>query len=194
MSRMLTASECAAWLLESDDYLIISHRRPDGDTLGSGAALCSALRRAGKRAWCLDNPETINSHRPFVAPYLAGEGAKPVTPVTVDVASEGLFPEGVTGPIPLAIDHHPSNSRFAENLPYRYQLIYLFLHISFYTIVVHNGFFHSIHVISPPIVGRDNRHFDLDPVHVALYIKVHFFKTLIAFGKRLLIHRSRHRP
>ena len=48
MSRMLTASECAAWLLESDDYLIISHRRPDGDTLGSGAALCSALRRAGK--------------------------------------------------------------------------------------------------------------------------------------------------
>ncbi len=116
MSRMLTASECAAWLLESDDYLIISHRRPDGDTLGSGAALCSALRRAGKRAWCLDNPETINNHRPFVAPYLAGEGAKPVTPVTVDVASEGLFPEGVTGPIPLAIDHHPSNSRFAENL------------------------------------------------------------------------------
>ena len=32
------------------------------------------------------------------------------------MASEGLFPEGVTGPIPLAIDHHPSNSRFAENL------------------------------------------------------------------------------
>ena len=41
----LTASECAAWLDAHDDYLIISHRRPDGDTLCSGAALCSALRR-----------------------------------------------------------------------------------------------------------------------------------------------------
>ena len=116
MSKMLTASECAAWLLAHDDYLIISHRRPDGDTLGSGAALCSALRRSGKRAWCLDNPETINSQRPFVTPYLAGEGVNPAVKVTVDVATEGLFPEGVALPIPLAIDHHPTNGRFAENL------------------------------------------------------------------------------
>ena len=48
MSRMLTASECAAWLLAHDDYLIISHRRPDGDTLGSGAALCSRAPARGQ--------------------------------------------------------------------------------------------------------------------------------------------------
>lgn len=112
----LTASECAAWLCEHDDYIIISHRRPDGDTLCSGAALCSALRRAGKRAWCFDNPETTDTYRPFVAPYLAPEGLSPSTLVTVDVASEGLFPAGISTPVPLAIDHHPSNSRFAENL------------------------------------------------------------------------------
>ena len=112
----LTASECAAWLGEHDDYIIISHRRPDGDTLCSGAALCSALRRAGKRAWCFDNPETTDTYRPFVAPYLAPEGLSPSTFVTVDVASEGLFPAGISTPVPLAIDHHPSNSRFAENL------------------------------------------------------------------------------
>ncbi len=112
----LTASECAAWLDEHDDYIIISHRRPDGDTLCSGAALCSALRRAGKRAWCFDNPETTDTYRPFVAPYLAPEGLSPSTLVTVDVASEGLFPAGISTPVPLAIDHHPSNSRFAENL------------------------------------------------------------------------------
>ena len=113
MSRMLTASECAAWLLAHDDYLIISHRRPDGDTLGSGAALCSALRRAGRRARCFDNPETISLHRPFVEPYVSGDGGDYSTLVTVDVASEGLFPDGVTGPVPLAIDHHPSNSGYA---------------------------------------------------------------------------------
>lgn len=112
----LTASECAAWLGEHNDYIIISHRRPDGDTLCSGAALCSALRRAGKRAWCFDNPETTDTYRPFVAPYLAPEGLSPSTLVTVDVASEGLFPAGISTPVPLAIDHHPSNSRFAENL------------------------------------------------------------------------------
>ena len=112
----LTACECAAWLGEHDDYIIISHRRPDGDTLCSGAALCSALRRAGKRAWCFDNPETTDTYRPFVAPYLAPEGLSPSTLVTVDVASEGLFPAGISTPVPLAIDHHPSNSRFAENL------------------------------------------------------------------------------
>ena len=112
----LTASECAAWLDAHDDYLIISHRRPDGDTLCSGAALCSALRRRGKRAWCFANPETTDTYRPFVEPYEAPEGLLPSTVITVDVASEGLFPAGVKGPIPLAIDHHPSNSRFAENL------------------------------------------------------------------------------
>ena len=112
----LTASECAAWLGEHDNYIIISHRRPDGDTLCSGAALCSALRRAGKRAWCFDDPETTDTYRPFVAPYLAPEGLSPSTLVTVDVASEGLFPAGISTPVPLAIDHHPSNSRFAENL------------------------------------------------------------------------------
>ena len=112
----LTANECAEWLASHDDYLIISHRRPDGDTLGSGAALCSALRRIGKRAWCYDNPETIALHRPFVTPYLAGEGVNPSVQVTVDVASEGLFPEGISLPVPLAIDHHPSNGRFARNL------------------------------------------------------------------------------
>ena len=43
-------AECAEILRENDDYILITHIRPDGDTLGSAAALCSALRRLGKRA------------------------------------------------------------------------------------------------------------------------------------------------
>ena len=39
----LRANECAAYLAGHDGYLLISHRRPDGDTLGSGAALCLSL-------------------------------------------------------------------------------------------------------------------------------------------------------
>lgn len=41
--------ECAAWLCEHDNILLLTHVRPDGDTLGGAAALCSALRRWGKK-------------------------------------------------------------------------------------------------------------------------------------------------
>ena len=44
----LTRNETARFLLEHDNYLILSHRRPDGDTTGSSAALCLGLRQLGK--------------------------------------------------------------------------------------------------------------------------------------------------
>lgn len=110
----LRASECAAFLRENDGYLIVSHRRPDGDTLGSGAALCSALRRLGKTAYCIRNQEITDNYKPYIEPYFAPEGFKPDCVVTVDVAGEGLFPAGAPESVQLAIDHHPSNSLFAE--------------------------------------------------------------------------------
>lgn len=110
----LTINECAAFLAAHDDYLIISHKRPDGDTLGSGAALCSALRRAGKTAYCLENPESAEIYRPFIAPYLAREGLLPSLAVTVDVADTAMFPDNAPESVCLAIDHHGTNSRFAE--------------------------------------------------------------------------------
>lgn len=41
--------ECAEWLKNHDNILLLTHVRPDGDTLGSASALCSALRRCGKK-------------------------------------------------------------------------------------------------------------------------------------------------
>ena len=114
--KNLTASECAAWLKARDGYIILSHIRPDGDTIGSGAALCSALRRAGKTAYCYDNKGIKRMFAPFAAPYLAGEGFCADTVISVDVASERLFPEGFDGKVELAIDHHPTNTLFAENV------------------------------------------------------------------------------
>lgn len=40
--------ECARLLRERDRYLIVTHTRPDGDTLGSAAALCRGLAPFGK--------------------------------------------------------------------------------------------------------------------------------------------------
>ena len=54
----MTVSEVAAYLRAHDKYLILTHRRPDGDTLGCAAALCAMLRQMGKTAGILYNRET----------------------------------------------------------------------------------------------------------------------------------------
>lgn len=105
--------QCAKTLLSHDNILILSHKNPDGDTTASSAALCSALRRAGRRAWMYNNSQIGRKLRPFVADYLAPEDFAPKFVVSVDIASETLLPLGFEGKVDLAIDHHPSNTHFA---------------------------------------------------------------------------------
>lgn len=115
----MNAMEAAALLQARDNILILTHRRPDGDTVGCAAGLCLALRQAGKAAFVLPNEDATA----LIAHYIAGleppEGWEPSFVVTVDIAGVGLFPEsakGWIGRIDLAIDHHPSNEGFgAEN-------------------------------------------------------------------------------
>ena len=52
----ITAKEAAALLRRQDNILILTHRRPDGDTTGCAAGLCAALRQIGKTAYVLYNP------------------------------------------------------------------------------------------------------------------------------------------
>ena len=58
---MLTISEAAALLREFDHVLILTHIRPDGDTVGCAAALCAGLRALGKTAYLLPNPGLTDS-------------------------------------------------------------------------------------------------------------------------------------
>lgn len=109
----MTLTDAAAWLRERDGFLILTHTRPDGDTLGSAAALCSALRRAGKRAFLYPNPEVTEKFLPFVSPFFGDKSFQPEHVISVDIASPNLFPQGFQGGVDLAIDHHPSNSGFA---------------------------------------------------------------------------------
>ena len=107
-------SRAAAILRDGDGFLILTHRRPDGDTLGSAAALCSALRRLGKRAALYPNGGVTEKYAPFVSEYIDSEVSGYTAPVSVDIAGENLFPLGWQGNVELAIDHHPSNSGFAS--------------------------------------------------------------------------------
>ena len=105
--------EFAAALCDRDAILILSHLRPDGDTLGSGAALCSALRRMGKTAYLFSNPETTARYLPYVAQFFAPADFVPACVVAVDIATPDLFPQGFSGAVDLCIDHHPSNALYA---------------------------------------------------------------------------------
>jgi len=114
---MMSSAEAAKWLLERDNFLILTHLRPDGDTLGSAAGLCSALREAGKTAYLLPNTQTTKRYAPYMTPYWA-EDFQPDYIISADIATESLFPDNAgiyKGRVDLGIDHHPSNSGFAKN-------------------------------------------------------------------------------
>ena len=110
----MNVKDCAKLLSERDDILLVTHKNPDGDTLCSAAALCSALRRRGKTAYLFPNPETTRKYLPYVEPYFAPADFAARYTVSVDVATEGLFAHGFEGKIELCIDHHPTNSHYAK--------------------------------------------------------------------------------
>ena len=112
----MTYQEAAGFLLAHDHYLILTHLRPDGDTVGCAAGLCRALRQAGKTAYVLSNREVTPLFSPYLEGLLAPEGWQPDTVVSVDIAARGLFPDNAQPyleRVDLAIDHHPSQEFFA---------------------------------------------------------------------------------
>ncbi|MCD8004964.1 MAG: DHH family phosphoesterase [Oscillospiraceae bacterium] len=114
----MDATQTAALLRQWDNLLILTHLRPDGDTVGCAAGLCLALRQLGMRAYVLHNEEAT----PVIASYIAGleppDGWQPEFVVSVDVATLDLFPQsaaGWKGQIDLAIDHHQSHTGFGKS-------------------------------------------------------------------------------
>ena len=113
----LTRSETARFLLEHDHYTILSHRRPDGDTTGSSAALCLGLRQLGKRAHVLENTEVSPRYRWLHEGLTKPEAENGDVIVSVDVASPAMLPaafQSLLGNIQLRIDHHGSATSFTD--------------------------------------------------------------------------------
>ena len=115
--KILTRADAARFLLEHDHFAILSHRRPDGDTVGCSAALCRGRRQLGKTAHVLVNKEVTPRfawlHEGLTKPWVE-EGD---TIVSVDVASPEMLPadfRSLLGKIALRIDHHSSATSFTE--------------------------------------------------------------------------------
>lgn len=106
----------AKTLLSKDKILILTHRSPDGDTIGSGYALAMALRKLGKNvkvdctdpfpekySYFTDKLEKLEFDEEFV--------------VSVDIADTKLLGEKLSDyadKIDLCIDHHGSNTKYAK--------------------------------------------------------------------------------
>lgn len=109
----MTITDIVERLRENDDFLIVTHIRPDGDTVGCGAALCNALQKSGKKAYLYDNPQFPDCYPWLTDPYIAPDGYEAKYTIAVDLAEDTLFPKGFSGDVDLCIDHHPSNTFYA---------------------------------------------------------------------------------
>ena len=119
MSRKIDVCQAAALLKQAGPILILTHRRPDGDTVGSAAALCRALRKAGKEAFVFAN-EDITPRLGFLLEGLTAPADYAFDyVVAVDIADTTLLTDSAkvfADRIDLCLDHHPSNKEFATDL------------------------------------------------------------------------------
>lgn len=109
----MTRTEFCAFLRGHDNFVILTHRRPDGDTIGSAAALCRGLRQLGKTAFVLTNEQFTPRFGPFLDGLTCDALPVGATVISADIASEGLlsFDAVRLQLMPVcAVDHHGSNS------------------------------------------------------------------------------------
>jgi phosphoesterase RecJ-like protein len=115
--KSLTRNETAQWLLERDRFVILTHCRPDGDTLGSAAALCRGLRQLGKVAHVLENREVTPRYAPLLENLTKALPEAEDILVAVDTASVQRLPKEslpFADRIALRIDHHGTPVSYTE--------------------------------------------------------------------------------
>lgn len=113
---LIDKKKAARLLLENDDFLILCHANPDGDTLGCGYGLCGILQKLGKRAKVLC-ADPVVKRMTFLKDSVLLQDFEEKTVVSVDVADTkllGALEEQYGDKILLAIDHHESRKEFAQ--------------------------------------------------------------------------------
>ena len=114
----LSLRAAARFLRKHDNFIILTHASPDGDTLGSAYALYYGLKESGKSAAVIC-PDLIPSKYSYFAVKTDHITSENTTVIAVDVADEKLLGalEGTfAGKVQFCIDHHISNTRYADNL------------------------------------------------------------------------------
>ena len=113
-----TLKETAEFLKSNDNYIILTHASPDGDTLGAGYALYYGLKQLGKSVEVIC-PDVIPQNYAYFlcnTDHISRENA---TIVAVDIADKrllGALEDEFGEKVELNIDHHITNTRYADAL------------------------------------------------------------------------------
>ena len=117
--KNINVKECATLLKEYDNYLILSHKHPDGDTLGSAFALKRALDLLGKKSMVRCNDQMPCKYS-YLWQNLDNSEIKFDKIIAVDVADKKLlgedFEKKYGDNVFLCIDHHMTNKEYSQNL------------------------------------------------------------------------------
>jgi len=115
MAEKINYAKAAQLLSDNDNFLILTHAQPDGDTVGSGYGLCLGLRSLGKKANVICS-DKIPEKYAYILENVADEQFEAQCVVAVDVADIELLGKykelGKTAL--LCIDHHSTNKLFAK--------------------------------------------------------------------------------
>lgn len=117
-AELITEERVKELLLEKDKILILTHKSPDGDTLGTGTALWRVLQSLGKTAR-VENSDTIPVKYAYLFDGLVATDFVPEYIIAVDVADPKLLGDKLSvyaERVDLCIDHHSSNLHYATEL------------------------------------------------------------------------------
>lgn len=116
INNTISVQQAAELLCNSDNILLLCHKNPDGDTLGSAGGLMYALKKLGKSCAVCCN-DTIPQKYDFLGLEMFENQFEPQFVVAVDVADTKLLGDKLSiyaENIDLCIDHHPSNTGYAK--------------------------------------------------------------------------------
>ena len=116
--KEINLKQLCRYLKKHNNYVILTHISPDGDTLGSAFALALALKSIGKNAFVVSNDNIPQKFDYFVKPANL-KSFDYETIIAVDVADAkllGSLYEKYEDKVELTIDHHISNTRYAKHL------------------------------------------------------------------------------
>ena len=112
----ITLNEISKILQENNNFYILTHKSPDGDTLGSAFALCFSLQKLNKQAKVLCSDE-IPKKYDFLFENIKEQNFESKYIISVDVSDTQLLGEKLScyaDKIDLCIDHHHSNNHFSK--------------------------------------------------------------------------------
>lgn len=103
----------------TDNITILTHKSPDGDTLGCGFALCYALRSIGKKVNVINADPLPKRYKEFLYQDYEDEKFEEKFVIAVDVADVCLLGDNLSKykeneMIDICIDHHRTNKGYAK--------------------------------------------------------------------------------